>query len=329
MSNLLSVLITFVSVMLVLALAAQSVQEIVKAAFAIKLGQRQKALQGLVVEASRALELTPASAEQIYQDLLGRIRRLGQKAIRSGSIRLDWMTGKDIKELLATVDKNGVDDLKGLAKDAARAQLTKIGEQAEKWFDLAMSPTEERYRRRMRGYGFAASAMIVILLNADAIRIFQQARNDPTFRARVDSIARPLSAQIAVERLLCDSLQAHDAVRDDCQGDSTTAKADSSALVKAWRDSLAATRKVILTQTLEIATPPETFLTGAVGRRRPGEFSWYLGILFSTLLVSLGAPFWHDLLESLFGLKNRIRAEGEQIRSGAGTGSAGVARSPW
>jgi hypothetical protein len=30
-----------------------------------------------------------------------------------------------------------------------------------------------------------------------------------------------------------------------------------------------------------------------------------------TLLLSLGAPFWHDALESLFGVKELIRGKAE------------------
>jgi hypothetical protein len=43
------------------------------------------------------------------------------------------------------------------------------------------------------------------------------------------------------------------------------------------------------------------------------------------IFVSLGAPFWHDLLESVFGLKLRSRLEAGKSGSGASSGGGGVA----
>ena len=57
------------------------------------------------------------------------------------------------------------------------------------------------------------------------------------------------------------------------------------------------------------------FILGAPGGQRWGDIMWWIGIVLSTLLVSLGAPFWHDLLESLFGLKNRIQAQAKAASS--------------
>jgi hypothetical protein len=61
------------------------------------------------------------------------------------------------------------------------------------------------------------------------------------------------------------------------------------------------------------AAADTSFLLGTLGDRRPGDPLWWVGIVLSTLLVSLGAPFWHDLLEALFGLKNRVRAQAEKV----------------
>jgi hypothetical protein len=46
------------------------------------------------------------------------------------------------------------------------------------------------------------------------------------------------------------------------------------------------------------------------------------GMSFSAQ-TSAASPFWHDLLESLFGLKNRIRAQAEQVRERARNAGSG------
>lgn len=46
----------------------------------------------------------------------------------------------------------------------------------------------------------------------------------------------------------------------------------------------------------------------------PGASIWralraLLGWFIMTMLLSVGAPFWQDVLESLFGLKNKLRQD--------------------
>jgi hypothetical protein len=62
-------------------------------------------------------------------------------------------------------------------------------------------------------------------------------------------------------------------------------------------------------------------------RDEPG---WVIGLILKTLLgwfimtmlLSVGAPFWQDVLESLFGLKNKLRkqtgTQNVETESGAG-----------
>jgi len=50
------------------------------------------------------------------------------------------------------------------------------------------------------------------------------------------------------------------------------------------------------------------------------------GWLLMAALLSLGAPFWHDTLESLFGLKNLLRKKGD-IRNVEGEAGAGQPKS--
>jgi hypothetical protein len=47
-----------------------------------------------------------------------------------------------------------------------------------------------------------------------------------------------------------------------------------------------------------------------------------VGWILMTLLLSVGAPFWEDTLESLFGLKNilRMSSETKNVETKSGTG---------
>jgi hypothetical protein len=57
--------------------------------------------------------------------------------------------------------------------------------------------------------------------------------------------------------------------------------------------------------------------------RRAEDLHTLLGWIIMTLLLSLGAPFWHDTLESLFGVKNLLRkkTDTQNIEERSGTGN--------
>ena len=48
-----------------------------------------------------------------------------------------------------------------------------------------------------------------------------------------------------------------------------------------------------------------------------------LGWILMAFLLSLGAPFWHDILQSLFGLKEFLRGKTEtkNVEQGSGAGA--------
>ena len=275
MSNLLQTLLSFIGVMLVLALAAQSIQEILKTMVVLKGNAQLKAMEGLVREATRFHGQYNIDAEAIIVEVKRRLAALGQKGWRK--LRLDELGAKNLRDLVESAPVAGISAVP-IAESEARKALQLIGERVEKWYPLALCPVENKYRRQMRVVALLASALVVIPLNAGAIRVFNLARSDPEFRRRVDSAAVYLMR-----------------VSDSANRASGTA--DSAAM---------AAHEIVKADSLGIYKP--------ITRAELGSPSWYIGILLSILLVSLGAPFWHDLLEGLFGLKNRVRAEAERVR---------------
>jgi hypothetical protein len=329
---LLETLLAFVGVMLVLALAAQSVQELLKVMFAIKGMTTMRGLQGLLAEAAKA-EDQPQAGPDLVREILERLRGLGQNGVRKTAVRIDSLSAEKLTDLIVNVDSRRISGIGTLDTKVAKAALEKIARHAEAWFPLAMEPVAERYRRRMRGLSYVSSALVVIGLNADALTIFRLSRDDPEFRKRVSAATAELDewhGRVDSLKALCDTEGDTTAATDTAEtatdtattaGDTATANtaaardttppaaaADTAcAALKVARDSLKA---------VERRTGDDTaFLAGFVGDRKPGDLQWWIGILLSVLLVSLGAPFWHDLLEALFGLKNRVRAEAKKVEA--------------
>jgi hypothetical protein len=311
MATLLDVLITFVGTMLVLALAAQSLQELAKLIVATKSRTRMEALVGLIREAvtaagaepgpaappklghrlgrwfgkftrtpdeARARAVQATGAEALATALLGRLHGLGQTGVRPGALRLDALNALSLAELLRSLDPGLLAPRAGEAK-TGQTLLDAVAGKAEQWFDLAMAPIEARYRRRMRGWSFAWASVVVLALNADAVVILTRARIDPAFREQATQVTG--------------AIRALDQARDSLAG------SDAGLADSLMRAELRTARAAAWTGGF-LGTPRQW---------RLGDASWWVGIVASILLVSLGAPFWHDALELLFGLKGRLRVD--------------------
>jgi hypothetical protein len=294
--------LAFVAVMLVLALAAQSLQEVIKIMFALKSQAAVKAIRGLIREAAKVNDLE-GDAEAIFQSVFTRLQRLGQKGVRPKALRLDTLTADKLEGLIKDATQVIGSSLLPVADDLSRTRLEKVAAKAKEWFPLAWEPVDDRYRRRMRGFAILSAAIVVIGFNAGAFDVLQRAQKDPAYRAAAIGTALRLDTLAQRERRLSDTTQA---------GRDTTA-----AGRKARADSLKMVRDSMMKSFQTMSTDSTAWTPGVMGKQRWDDIKWWIGILLSTLLVSLGAPFWHDLLESLFGFKSRIQAEAKAASAAA------------
>ena len=303
MVSLLQVVVTFVGVMLVLAMVAQSLQEVVKSTGALKSGLRFKAVRALILESAKAEGLTDAQGEDIMKALIKRLASLGQPAVRrKKSLRLDVIDAVKLEQLVSELppDNGGVGKT-----DAEKAQHKKnmkdVGGRARSWFDLSVAPVADRHARRMKVAALFTGALVVLAVNADAFWIIEHARTDADFRATVATQVDSLNAKEDIVTALQDSIDAD-----------TTGSDSLFNVLSAHRDSVAGRSVAGLQAALAAAS-------GLFPGYRGWSFTfrWLLGILISTLLVGLGAPFWNDLLGSLMGVKDRVQADARVRRGSA------------
>jgi hypothetical protein len=301
MASLLEVIITFVGAILVLALAAQSLQEVIKSSIAIKSGARLTAMKRLVTESATAAGLQPGDAEDIVKRLIARLGALGQPGLLKRNIRLDVVDKEKLRDLIIDLQPSWVRGLEGVAEPEGKAKLVKVADHAHKWFDLSVDPVDDRHERRMKIGAVIAGAAVVLAVNADAFWIMDHARNDPAFRSAVATQADSMSADARLVQAINDTLN-RDTTASDSLFEGLTARLDSAT---ARRNSRA----------LAALSGGAGLFPGYDGWKFSGK--WLLGILISALLVGLGAPFWHDLLSSLMGVKERVQAQAQGAKKDA------------
>ena len=312
MMTMLEALLTFIGAILLLSLVSQSLLEAVKTALPIHAMTRMASARALIEEAARSQHLTTADGQAIYRAVAERLRGLGQ----SGwvGVRLDRLGPKDLAGLIQSIRPDAVPGLKNCENGGTR--LEEVATQASTWFAIAMDPVAERYSRRMRVANIVAAVVVVFSLNVDAIALLERARTDPEFSsgvmARLQTVDSLLVRTEALRSTVNDSLAA--------EGAGTPMTTESVEAARAQLDTASARLQAVAAGSIGL------FDVGAPRRYRDAD--WWLGILLSVFLVSLGAPFWHDLLGSLLGLKQRIQAEASQAtpkKPGGGAGASGGA----
>ncbi|HEX8653047.1 MAG TPA: hypothetical protein VF708_19680 [Pyrinomonadaceae bacterium] len=188
----------------------------------------------------------------------------------------------------------GADTLRIIARGVARFdravdQLLAGLTRAETWFDTVMQSFEERYARSMKTWGVVISLAVVILLNANFFDVYKNIAGNDTLRGNLLQMRDDLSKRYE------DSL---------AKGDQAAAQS-----IKQWYQETA--KDVSSNANLYTGLGFNPIWQSKPNFTAGGISHSLLGWIIMALLLSVGAPFWQDALESLFGLKNVLRKQSD------------------
>ncbi len=198
-----------------------------------------------------------------------------------------------------------------------RLKLTEV----ENWYETVMQSFEERYNRGMKTYAFVISLCVAVWLNANIFAIYHQMATNNAQRASVLQYAPE-----ALQRYKEAHARAIEA--NDQPGQQ---KLDTQ--IKATEKEIEDAAKAYSTLGFRTLRDEANHLTGLWNSKdlQNGGRFWgivrhcsYLlfGWVIMAALLSIGAPFWHDTLEALFGVKNLLRKRGDikNVEQEAGAG---------
>ena len=165
--------------------------------------------------------------------------------------------------------------------DEAAGDLKKARENIENWFDDTMNRVSGWYKRKTQLIVLLLALGFSVALNVDTITIVNSLSSDTTLRAAVVAAAEetakksPIDSETPLTRIT-----------------ELRSELEHLGLPIGWRK---ASQKIV--------DPREVPTDGW------GWFYKILGLLVTTVAVSLGAPFWFDLLNKLVNL----RAAGKEL----------------
>lgn len=336
-SQILDIAIGLSFVYLVLSLACAGLAEVILRA----IESRAKFLrEGLV----NLLETTSAEVDQLYQHPLLRAFR-GRKGflLREGSdpTALDtrsFTLALTSEYLAPTGQADGlqpptygtvrarvaaIEDGERVKRDAllalldeARGDLDAWKKGVERWFDAAMVETGSWYKRQTRGILFLIAVALCTLLNLDSLMMARLLWQNTAMRESIVAMAENFRASANEEQPSA----------PPAEGDAEAASAPDeeplpSTKVTAGDASVELERFAVIRDEL-IGLGLLGWSSGWMGedaqnqRGLPDTFGRALlklaGLMVSVFAATVGAPFWFNVVQSLFGLRSKVTGTQDQ-----------------
>jgi hypothetical protein len=176
------------------------------------------------------------------------------------------------------------------------------------WFDTVMDRTTERFTMHCRYITMGGAAVVVLMMQVDALWLFNQLGANPQQRAAILAQVKELSekAPAAAEAACRSGAVPPPAGSASAAQPAGTAAPAASAAGAAETDVRACVERLAgeLTAARQRAEQALSPLLRVDGNALSSSgLRHVLGLLLSWALLSLGAPFWFNLLKTLSSLR--------------------------
>lgn len=234
----------------------------------------------------------------------------------------------------------------GDAVQRAVATGSELSRQVGIWFDAAMTRTADRFALMTRYVTVVLSAALVLLLGVDAVHMFKTLQADKELRATwvtgAEGLTKEASSLLAQQRCadaesqavrqlaakpetpaaakaaLLKALEARPPLASPAERkallEQAGAGAETAALEAALRDALQACTLAAADEVkkrLQAATQSPDLLQGSVFSRAGETARDPGGMLLAWVLLSLGAPFWFNVLKTLTSLRPLVASRAD------------------
>jgi hypothetical protein len=304
----LDVAIGLVFVYFILALVCSLVNEAIASALHWRGKDLQRGIESLLGVDEQDFRQHPLIASQVKPERRGSGRYpsyLSSRTFANALLGLGKIEGEvvgAVRTARQTID--ALDDpqlklaLTALAQGAGD-DVNVFRHNVERWYDDAMERVSGWYRRRVQKVLLVLALIIAFVLNADSLRIAQSLWKDPSVRSALVK-------------------QAQNAATNKPPGETKDAvkRLQDLPVPLGWHWS-------------KKADDPQAFPFGT--GRTFDLISKLIGLLLTAAALTLGAPFWFDLLSRLARLRNSgtpppasdaVRTgDGDQKRAGPGAGA--------
>lgn len=353
LSNTIDVVLGFVTIVLVLSLIIQSVQNLIKTVLRMKSRQAEQSLKMLfdyvlthdetkyaklrhaspILSAAASIvgrEEGTSPGDQLIKFVKGELLEMGRKSFW-GNAMMDSFTKGDLMQILSSLETDDAKlmgiDVEALKKalpgapsfeESLKKTIDEKVKELEGWYDTVMPGIAERHVRGMRWMAMGLSAIVVVMLNANAIRIYDYVKSDPGVQQTLSKYAEDQLSQLEASKAKQNPAELTappDVSRTQSNATLTPSGPGSPAPPSATPSSGTVTTRDLKPEIDAIRQNYAAYRSFGLSPFKcekcfddtKSASKTLAGWVIMTLLLSLGAPFWEDALGSLFGLKNALR----------------------
>ena len=241
---------------------------------------KHKLIDGLTAKGHMAAYIPSDKFSRVLLDIIHH-KQFGDKPYTIDSLR----------QAIAATNLLDEDFKRSLLQSIAEAsgEITKVRHEVQAWFDQAMERVSGTYKKKTQTIILCISLVLTGLLNADTIELARYLYENPAVREsiadRAEEIAHDSTYREAVNKI---KQVQQDTLHPWQNADEAIASINKNvADLKSIKAELDATKLPLGWE------------------NKPGN--WVikiLGLLFTALAVSLGAPFWFDMLNKLVNLRS-------------------------
>jgi len=261
-------LISLVILIFVLSVMVQAVQEVIKAALKTKAGVMRQTIDKFMGDHLSLAQVQNAlSLRGLY---ITALESLNKDEFRH---LLDGIQFKD-------------NQLQGIVSSAA-ATVDQIKDNIAASYEAARISFQKTYTRKNKLFAIVMSFLVVVLLNANLITLYEKISSD---QAALQAIVGSAAA-FSFEK----------------SGKGGSDQASHKDLETTYAESRNEIEKALKSYPILVRTRD-------LGQDFKGSpFTGILGLLAMGVLVSLGAPFWNDILKGVMGINNTLNANTKKI----------------
>lgn len=284
----LNIVIGIVFVLLLFSLLATAVLEVLAAALSLRARHLRHTLENMLGEKMDAFVRHPLFRQCTYAANYRQARPsayhlpayLNRRVF--ATVLQDVLYGDDSSQAEARLQNMEEGDAKRMLQYLVRRagnDPTALRAQAELWFDEVMQRSTDWYRRSVKWWLLGIGLALALLFNVDTIQMYHSISSNITTQRLLVEMASDFAAQTA-----------------------TVASGDTTALAL----DQAVARVDSALQRIEYIRSPlglGWYEADSGERTFPWWLSKLLGWLLTAVAVTLGAPFWFDLLRMLLGMR--------------------------
>jgi hypothetical protein len=293
-SNILDVAVGLVFVFLLLSLISSAANELIETFLKRRAVYLEKGIRELV--GSTSLATSKDFVQKIYEHGLINALYRGDYVNTPKSELPSYIPARNFA--LAVIDIWKSRDKLGVALPAnvekamnafekvAEGKAAVFRQEVENWYNSSMDRVSGWYKRRTQVIVLLLGTTITILVNADCIAIAKRLSTDTNMRQAATRLAENTAKQ--------------NAQGQSAQGSTTGNQSQSDVTLSEIRKNLDSLAGI----GLPLGWDPTPKSMGDVGRGIAGH---WIGWLITALAVSLGAPFWFDVLNKIIVVRSTVK----------------------